>query len=88
VNELLAVGLGGVVMLAIVAVLRVVGAREPRRVRRRLRCPEVGCMADCVLEQDTASGCWTGVAACSLCPPGRPRCSRGCLRLLDHKGLG
>jgi hypothetical protein len=85
VDEIIVFVFGALVVLAIGTLLWLAPAFDRMRTRRRVRCPEVGLTADCVVEQDTRTGRWIDVAECSLAAPRRrPRCSRACVRLIEH----
>lgn len=85
VDDAIVFAFGALVVLAIATLLRLAATYDRRRSRRRLRCPESGRAAECIVEHDTRTGRWTDVAECSLQGPRRrPRCSRSCVRLVEH----
>jgi hypothetical protein len=83
-DDAVVVAFGAVVVVAITILLRLAGGLERRCSRRRVRCPEVGRVAECLVEQDTATGRWVAVAQCSLQPGRRPRCRQACVTLIEH----
>lgn len=85
VDDVIVFAFGALAVLVIGTLVRLATAFDRRRTRRRLRCPEVGRMAECIVEQDTRTGRWIDVAECSLHGPRRrPGCSRSCVRLVEH----
>lgn len=83
-DDVIVFAFGGLVLLAIAVLLRLSAGLERRRSRRRVRCPEVGRVADCLVEQDTRTGRWVAVAECSLQPGRPPACRQACVKLVEH----
>ena len=71
-------------LLALALLLRPASRIEVQRRRRRVRCPELGRTAECVVEQDLRTACWVAVKECSLLAKGEPvGCRQHCLKLMD-----
>jgi hypothetical protein len=85
VDDAIVFAFGALVVLAIGTLLWLAASFDRRRSRRRVRCPESGRTAECIVEHDTRTGRWIDVAECSLQGRGRrPRCGRACVRLVEH----
>jgi len=85
-NEWLGLGLG-LLLAVVLARIAWAGSRPApnRHTRtRRLVCPVLGHVVDCMLEQDVRTGQWKGVLRCwAFARPEEVTCEHDCMRRLN-----